>query len=111
MQLAPCTQFHKSALLLLVLLASLVPWRGLPAQDSKDPASRLFYRARILEVEILMAPEEWHALRISHRDAGDAGMSRITDSPYIDYPADAWIDGVHVGRVAVRKPRQSSLSR
>jgi hypothetical protein len=103
MQLASCTQFHRSALLFLVLFASVMPWRGLSAQDSADPASRLFDRARVLEVEIRMAPEEWHALRISHRDAGDAGMSRITENPYIDYPADAWIDGVQVGRVAVRK--------
>jgi hypothetical protein len=102
MHIAEWLHVRNSALLPLVLVGALAP-AGLGAQGVADPSSRIFDRDRVLEVEIRMDPTEWHALRISHRDAGDAGFARMAEVPYVNYPADLWIDGVHIGRVAVRK--------
>lgn len=49
-----------------------------------------------------MAPEDWQALRISHRIAGE-NFSQIVENPYVYYPADVVIDGQEVKSVGIRK--------
>ena len=49
-----------------------------------------------------MAPEDWHAMRISHRVAGE-NFSQIVKNPYEYYPADVVIDGQKIESVGIRK--------
>jgi spore coat protein CotH len=67
-----------------------------------DPADALFDPGHLIQVELRMAPEDWLALRISHRVTGE-GFSQIVDNPYEYYPATAVIDGQELKSVGIRK--------
>lgn len=62
----------------------------------------LFAPDHLMQVEIKMAPDDWLALRVSHRVTG-ADFSQIVEKPYEYYPATAVIDGRDIGEVGVRK--------
>lgn len=72
-----------------------------------DPASPhasdvLFAPGHVIQVVVQMAPEDWLALRISHRVTGE-GFSQIVDNPYEYYPANVVIDGHEFESVGIRK--------
>ena len=69
-----------------------------------DAAAAMFARDRVLQIEIALAPADWRELRISHRDASDELMSKMSNDDVYQYkPAEIRIDGVSVARVGVRK--------
>jgi acetyl esterase/lipase len=80
---------------------------GMPAaaaQSQGVPGARLFDPGRVLQVEIRMSPEDWQEVRLSHRDGNDPMLASIGEDGAYEYrPAEVWIDGVHAGRVGVRK--------
>ena len=87
-------------LLALLLTLSI---SQLPAAAPEEPdADTLFAPERLIQVEVTMAPEDWHALRIGHRVAGE-GFSQIVDNPYETYRADVVIDGHALPSVGIRK--------
>ena len=49
-----------------------------------------------------MDPDDWQALRISHRVTGE-NFTQIVEKPYDYYPATAVIDGREIGEVGIRK--------
>jgi len=71
------------------------------AIENGDPGA-YFAPDRLIQVEIKMAPEDWQALRISHRVTGE-DFSKIVDNPYRYYPADVVIDGIKLSSVGIRK--------
>jgi spore coat protein CotH len=62
----------------------------------------LFAPDRLIQVEIEMAPEDWQALRISHRVTGE-DFSQVVENPYEYYQAKATIDGQVLHSVGIRK--------
>jgi spore coat protein CotH len=62
----------------------------------------LFAPDRLIQVEVKMAPEDWHALRISHRVTGE-DFSQVVENPYLYYQANVVIDGQELGSVGIRK--------
>ncbi|MBN83927.1 MAG: hypothetical protein CMJ70_27695, partial [Planctomycetaceae bacterium] len=66
----------------------------------KNRAAPLFASQKILRVDIHLDPEDWMALRTSHRIAEPG---RIAEDPYKYYKADVDIDGVRIPAVGVRK--------
>ncbi len=62
----------------------------------------LFAPDHLMQVEITMDPDDWQALRISHRVAGE-NFTQIVEKPYDYYPATAVIDGRDIGEVGIRK--------
>ena len=62
----------------------------------------LFVPDHLMQVEITMDPDDWHALRISHRVTGE-DFTQIVEKPFDYYPATAIIDGQEIGEVGVRK--------
>ena len=60
--------------------------------DQNSDASGLFASDHLIQVEITMDPDDWLALRVSHRVTG-ADFSQIVEKPYEYYPATAVIDG------------------
>jgi spore coat protein CotH len=72
-------------------------------ETSKTHASdALFAADHVIQVEITMAPEDWQALRISHRETGE-DFSQVVVKPYEYYPADVVIDGYRLQSVGIRK--------
>lgn len=65
-------------------------------------ADTLFAPDHLMQVEITMDPDDWQALRISHRVTGE-NFTQIVEKPYEYYPATAVIDGREIGEVGVRK--------
>ena len=65
-------------------------------------ADTLFAHDHLMQVEVTMAPDDWQALRISHRETGE-NFAQIVEKPYEYYPATAVIDGREIGEVGVRK--------
>ena len=65
-------------------------------------ADTLFDPDHLMQVEITMDPDDWQALRISHRVTGE-NFSQIVEKPYDYYPATAVIDGQEIGEVGIRK--------
>lgn len=62
----------------------------------------LFASDRLIQVEVKMAPEDWRALRISHRITGE-DFSQVVERPYDYYPANIVIDGYAIQSVGIRK--------
>jgi spore coat protein CotH len=87
----------RTTVALLALLASL----PLTAAATLT-AETLFDPEHLLQVEVTMDPEDWRALRISHRETGE-NFSQIVEKPYEYYPATVSIDGEKVGTVGIRK--------
>ncbi len=82
---------------LFFLLASL------PLHAAETITSEtLFDPDHLMKVEITMAPDDWRALRISHRVTGE-NFSQIVEKPYEYYPANVVIDGQNIGKVGIRK--------
>jgi spore coat protein CotH len=65
-------------------------------------ADTLFAHDHLMQVEVTMDPDDWHALRISHRETGE-NFSQIVEKPYEYYSANAVIDGQEIGEVGIRK--------
>ena len=65
-------------------------------------ADTLFAHDHLMQVEVTMDPDDWQALRISHRETGE-NFSQIVEKPYEYYPATAVIDGREIGEVGIRK--------
>lgn len=64
----------------------------------------LFALDRVIQIEVTMDPDGWHALRISHRDRGDdKSVFKFAEKPYKYYRADVVIEGRRVGSVGIRK--------
>lgn len=77
-----------------------------PTPSSAAPVERdaaMFARDHILEVRLVMTPEDWRAVRLSRPDGGEVTEPLPGDNVYKRHPAELWIDGVRVGRVGVRK--------
>ena len=62
----------------------------------------LFDPDHLIQVEVTMDPEDWQALRISHRVTGE-DFAQIVEKPYEYYPAIVSIDGQKIGAVGIRK--------
>ena len=62
----------------------------------------LFAPDRLIQVEVKMAPEDWQALRISHRVTGE-DFSQVVERPYEYYPASVVIDGQAIESIGIRK--------
>jgi spore coat protein CotH len=75
-----------------------------PALHAAEPLTdeTLFAHDHLLQVDVTMDPDDWLALRISHRETGE-GFSQIVEKPYEYYPARALIDGQDIGEVGIRK--------
>lgn len=85
------------------LLALLTLLFYLPLQAAEPlTAETLFDPDRLIQVEVKMAPEDWLALRISHRVTGE-NFAQIVEKPYEYYPANVTIDGQDIGLVGIRK--------
>ena len=65
-------------------------------------ADTQFAHDHLMQVEVTMNPDDWQALRISHRETGE-NFSQIVEKPYEYYPATAVIDGRDIGEVGIRK--------
>jgi spore coat protein CotH len=65
-------------------------------------ADTLFAHDHLMQVEVTMDPDDWQALRISHRETGE-NFAQIVEKPYEYYPATAVIDGREIGEVGIRK--------
>ena len=65
-------------------------------------ADTLFAPDHLMQVEVTMDPDDWQALRISHRVTGE-NFTQIVEKPYDYYPATAVIDGREIGAVGIRK--------
>jgi spore coat protein CotH len=86
-----------TALLLLLFAGCLTA-----SETAVPDADSLFTPGHIIQVEVTIAPEDWHALRIGHRVTGE-GFSQIVDNPYEYYPASVVIDGRKFDSVGIRK--------
>jgi spore coat protein CotH len=75
-----------------------------PVIQAAEPptADALFAHDHLMRVEVTMDPDDWQALRISHRETGE-NFSQIVEKPYEYYPATAIIDGREIGEVGIRK--------
>ena len=91
-------------LLYWISLCLLPATSGAGTERDQDPhknrAAPLFASQKILRVDIHLDPEDWMALRTSHRIAEPG---RIAEDPYKYYQADVDIDGVRIPAVGVRK--------
>jgi spore coat protein CotH len=74
-----------------------------PVLQAVEPltADTLFAHDHLMQVEVTMDPDDWQALRISHRETGE-NFSQIVEKPYEYYSATAVIDGREIGEVATR---------
>jgi spore coat protein CotH len=75
-----------------------------PVLQAAEPsiADTLFAHDHLIQVEVTMDPDDWQALRISHRETGE-NFTQIVEKPYEYYPATAVIDGREIGEVGIRK--------
>ena len=75
-----------------------------PVLGAAEPptADTLFAHDHLMQVEVTMAPDDWQALRISHRETGE-NFTQIVEKPYEYYPANVVIDGLEIGEVGIRK--------
>ena len=92
-------------LLIPLLPAALFTTAQLAADSKVTPvhaSDALFEPDRLIQVEVRMAPEDWQALRISHRVSGE-DFSQVADNPYQYYRADVTIDGQKLDAVGIRK--------
>ena len=85
---------------LAVLLTLLVS--PLLQAEQGTMADTLFAPDHLMQVEITMDPDDWQALRISHRVTGE-DFTQIVEKPFDYYPATAIIDGREIGEVGIRK--------
>ena len=60
----------------LHILCGTIAANALAAQLKKPerptPSDALFDPSRVIQIEIRLAPKDWHALRISHQNFGDS---------------------------------------
>jgi spore coat protein CotH len=84
------------AVCLTLLIANAVQASEAPTADT------LFAHDHLMQVEVTMDPDDWQALRISHRETGE-NFNQIAEKPYQYYPASAVIDGQDIGEVGIRK--------
>lgn len=93
--------------LLWAVLAGGAVWEALPADTGRPDEAGLFDTRQLLEVRIEMAPADWEALRMEHRDLlaalGPARLETPPPNPYKTYPADLTIGSARLSRVGVRK--------
>jgi hypothetical protein len=90
---------------LLVLITLMISIHLQASESSAAPshaADRLFAPDHLIQIEVKMDPQDWHALRISHRVTGE-NFSKIVERPYEYYPADVVIDGRKLNSVGIRK--------
>jgi len=85
---------------IIALLALLISF-PLAAAETLT-ANTLFDPDHLMQVEVTMDPEDWQALRISHRVTGE-NFAQIVEKPYEYYPATVRIDGKKIGAVGIRK--------
>jgi len=85
----------------LLTLFIVLPLFSLHAEEN-TASDTLFAPDRLIQVEVTMAPEDWQALRISHRVAGE-NFSQIVENPYEYYPVDIVIDGHEIKSVGSRQ--------
>ena len=85
----------------LAVFLSLLMSNVLQAAEALT-ADTLFAHDHLMQVEVTMDPDDWQALRISHRETGE-NFSQIAEKPYEYYPASAIIDGRDIGEVGIRK--------
>ena len=69
---------------------------------SGDEIDSMFEQDHMIQIRVSMDPDDWQALRISHRVTGE-DFSKIVENPYEYYPADITIDGHPVKNVGIRK--------
>jgi len=97
----PTSRFFVSVLFFATLFFLQSVSADPEVSEDNDP-DRYFAPDRLIQVEIRMAPENWQALRISHRITGE-DFSKVVDNPYQYYPADVVIDGRKINSVGIRK--------
>jgi spore coat protein CotH len=89
-------------LALAVCLLSLGGFQAAPPAD--DPQADVYAPDRVLDIDITMAAEDWHEVRISHRDGSSEELEELADDDAYQYRrADVTIDGVTIESVGVRK--------
>ena len=88
----------KRTIVALLALVVFIPLRA----AAIDTAETLFEPGHLIQVEVTMDPEDWQALRISHRVTGE-NFAQIVEKPYDYYPATVSIDGENIGTVGIRK--------
>jgi spore coat protein H len=71
--------------------------------SSAQSEDTLFAPDRLIKIEVKMDPDDWQALRISHRTPDAANWSTMAEKPYDYYRADVMIDGTEFKSVGVRK--------
>jgi len=94
-------RYAPSVLLFTLLCFFRIADAGPGVLEENDPDA-YFAQDRLIQVEITMAPEDWQALRISHRVTGE-DFSKVVENPYEYYPADVVIDGRKLSSVGIRK--------
>ena len=86
---------------LFIALLTLLVFSSINAAEPIT-ADTLFDPNHLMQVEVTMDPDDWQALRISHRVTGE-NFTQIVEKPYDYYPATAVIDGREIGEVGIRK--------
>lgn len=77
--------------MLLILLLSNPLQAADPESGTPHITDALFAPDRLIQVEVTMAPEDWQALRVSHRITGE-DFSQVVENLYEYYPASVVID-------------------
>lgn len=70
--------------------------------SSAEMSGDVFAPDRVIQVEVTMDPDDWHALRISHRTVGE-DPSSFAQSQFDYYSGDVVIDGRKIESVGIRK--------
>lgn len=104
--------------LLLLLVTGIVmpscrvpvldPVEEIPGDTGPDASDAVFDPARVLQVDLVLEPTDWDALRTQTRDfwdtlGGDDCQSAPFDDPFTWFPAAVTLDGEELPDVAVRK--------
>jgi len=93
---------QRSTMTLLTILFSFQLHAAGPESPRVHASDALFAPDRLIQVEVKMAPEDWQALRISHRVTGE-DFSQVVERPYEYYPASVVIDGRAIQSIGIRK--------
>lgn len=92
----------RSMMTLFTVLFSFQLHAAGPESPRVHASDALFAPDRLIQVEVKMAPEDWQALRISHRVTGE-DFSQVVERPYEYYPASVVIDGRAIQSIGIRK--------
>ncbi|MCA9260607.1 MAG: CotH kinase family protein [Planctomycetales bacterium] len=77
---------------------------GSLAVGAQLTAESLFDASRLHEIEIVIAPSDWDALRTQARGGGFmAAFANPTAKPFSYFPAEITVDGVRLPDVSIRK--------